>query len=276
VLDHYAGPRPAPVVDAARAYLVTSILSDNDARTPAFGPNSPLKLSRPAAVKTGTTDDFKDNWTVGYTSQLVAGVWVGNADNTPMRGTTGLTGAAPIWHDFMEYALAPLPVDRLEPPPGVAKVAIAESGKRWVEGCPEPKIEDLVVAGSEPSEACAAPTPAPTATPEPTAPARPTLTPAATPRAGRTAAPAAASITPTRSASELRAQAAATAAAATTRAAELAQAAVATAQAHRPTERPAPRQAATSTRGPGQPAAPPATAAAQRPAAPTATATRAR
>jgi membrane carboxypeptidase/penicillin-binding protein len=126
------------VVDAQRAYLITSILKDNEARAPAFGPNSPLKLSRPAAVKTGTTDDFKDNWTVGYTSQLVTGVWVGNADNAPMRGTTGLTGAAPIWHDFMEYALGPLPVDGMEPPPGLTKVAVGrESGRLWVEGCPE-------------------------------------------------------------------------------------------------------------------------------------------
>lgn len=183
VLDAYAGPRPQPVVDAARAYLITSILADNEARAPGFGANSPLKLSRPAAVKTGTTDDFKDNWTVGYTSQLVTGVWVGNADNAPMRGTTGLTGAAPIWHDFMEAALKPLPFDPLGPPPGLERGAVGrESGKLWTEGCPEPKLEELFVAGTLPKEKCEAPTPAPTPLPS----ATPTPLPSATPTAANT------------------------------------------------------------------------------------------
>src|SRR6185503_17738782 len=136
VIESYPGPRPEQVVDAPRAYMITSILMDNDARAPAFGANSPLKLSRPAAVKTGTTDEFKDNWTLGYTSQLVTGVWVGNADNAAMRGTTGLTGAAPIWHDFMEYALAPLPVDALGAPDGLVTIKLLrDSGKVWQEGC---------------------------------------------------------------------------------------------------------------------------------------------
>jgi len=174
VLDQWAGPRPERVVDAAHTYLITSILSDNAARTPAFGAHSALELSRPAAVKTGTTDDFRDNWTVGYTSQLVVGVWVGNADNSAMRGTTGLTGAAPIWHDFMEVALKPLPIDPLAPPPGVQRVALTESGKLWAEGCPERKIEDFVVQSAMPKETCAPPTPTPSPIPSPV----PTATPA--------------------------------------------------------------------------------------------------
>ena len=97
---------PKQAVSAAAAYLVSDILSDNTARTPAFGANSPLKLSRPAAVKTGTTTDWRDNWTVGFTPSLVAGVWAGNSDGHPMKNTSGLTGAAPIWHDFMEAVLA--------------------------------------------------------------------------------------------------------------------------------------------------------------------------
>lgn len=101
-----APPPPQQVVSPAAAFLVTDILSDNAARTPAFGANSPLRLSRPAAAKTGTTSDWRDNWTVGYTRFLVAGVWAGNNDGRPMRHTTGLTGAAPIWRDFMEGVLA--------------------------------------------------------------------------------------------------------------------------------------------------------------------------
>jgi hypothetical protein len=97
---------PVPVLDPATAFLITDILSDNEARTPAFGPASPLLLSRPAAVKTGTTTDWRDNWTIGYTRYLVAGVWAGNSDGRPMRNSSGITGAAPIWHDFMERVLA--------------------------------------------------------------------------------------------------------------------------------------------------------------------------
>jgi penicillin-binding protein 1C len=94
------------VVSPAAAFLVSDILSDNKARTPAFGADSPLRLSRPAAAKTGTTSDWRDNWTIGYTPFLVTGVWAGNSDGHPMQHTSGLTGAAPIWHDFMEGVLA--------------------------------------------------------------------------------------------------------------------------------------------------------------------------
>lgn len=92
---------PQDAVDPRAAYIVTDFLSDNEARTPAFGPSSPLNLGVPAAAKTGTTNDYKDNWTLGYTPYLVTGVWAGNADNEPMQGTSGVTGAAPIWNAFM-------------------------------------------------------------------------------------------------------------------------------------------------------------------------------
>jgi penicillin-binding protein 1C len=98
--------KPVQVIEPASAYLVTSMLSDNDARAAEFGPNSMLKLSRPNAAKTGTTSDFRDNWTQGYTRYLVAGVWAGNSDGRPMRNVSGVTGAAPIWNAFMEAVLA--------------------------------------------------------------------------------------------------------------------------------------------------------------------------
>ncbi|MEX1018417.1 MAG: penicillin-binding transpeptidase domain-containing protein, partial [Litorilinea sp.] len=112
-------PQPdPPVITPATAFLITDILSDNTARSPAFGVNSPLVLSRPAAVKTGTTDDWRDNLTVGYTRHLVAGVWVGNTDGSPTRLSTGITGAAPIWQAFMEAVLAdPARLARLGAPP---------------------------------------------------------------------------------------------------------------------------------------------------------------
>ena len=101
-LYEYKQPDRQQVVTPQLAFLMSDILSDNTARTPGFGSNSVLKLTRPAAVKTGTTSDWRDNWTVGYTPDYAVGVWVGNNNNSAMKGTSGVTGAAPIWHDFME------------------------------------------------------------------------------------------------------------------------------------------------------------------------------
>jgi 1A family penicillin-binding protein len=89
-------------LDPRRAFMITSILSDNRARSAAFGPNSPLKVSFPAAAKTGTTDDNRDSWTMGYTPNLTVGVWVGNSNNDEMLKVTGAIGAAVIWHNMME------------------------------------------------------------------------------------------------------------------------------------------------------------------------------
>lgn len=96
------------VLDSGVAYLITSILSDNNARAPAFGYRSPLYIpGEPVAVKTGTTDHKRDNWTLGYSPSFVVGVWVGNNDNTPMNRylASGLTGAAPIWNNIMTEVL---------------------------------------------------------------------------------------------------------------------------------------------------------------------------
>ena len=97
---------PVQAVSPETAFLVTDMISDNAARAPIFGENSRLKLSRPAAAKTGTTTNFRDNWTVGFTKYLVAGVWAGNNDGRPMSNADGITGAGPIWNKFMEAVLA--------------------------------------------------------------------------------------------------------------------------------------------------------------------------
>jgi len=87
------------VLDPRIAFVISDILNDNKARTPAMGSNSPLRTDGIASsVKTGTTDNYRDNWTMGYTKNVVVGVWVGNTDNKEMKNTTGLTGAAPIWN----------------------------------------------------------------------------------------------------------------------------------------------------------------------------------
>ncbi len=126
VLDHQGKPlyerkvAPKPVLDPSIAFIMTNILSDNTARTLDFGANSPLNFgSRPAAAKTGTTNDFKDNWTVGYTPNLVVGVWVGNSDGRPMEGISGVQGAAPIWNAAMHRLVDPLPVENFNQPANV-------------------------------------------------------------------------------------------------------------------------------------------------------------
>lgn len=111
------------VLDPGVAYLITDILSDNKARTPAFGPNSLLNIpNHPhVPVKTGTTDNKRDNWTFGYTPEFVVGVWVGNNDNHPMNPalTSGITGAAPIWNKIMVQLLVNRPDLAFERPTNV-------------------------------------------------------------------------------------------------------------------------------------------------------------
>jgi membrane carboxypeptidase/penicillin-binding protein len=90
------------------AYLISHILLDNNARAGAFGANSYLVIKNhpEVAVKTGTTNDYRDAWTIGYTPSRLAAVWVGNNDNTQMRaGTAGAIGAAPAWNEIMSTAL---------------------------------------------------------------------------------------------------------------------------------------------------------------------------
>ncbi|MBI4789219.1 MAG: PBP1A family penicillin-binding protein [Chloroflexi bacterium] len=132
------------------AYLITGILSDDSARISAFGEDSVLRLSRPAAAKTGTTTDYRDNWTVGYTPDLAVGVWVGNANNDPMYKISGITGAGPIWHDFMEEALKNRPSRAFVRPEGLVDVEICDtSGLLPTEYCPRVRTE-MFIAGTEP------------------------------------------------------------------------------------------------------------------------------
>ncbi len=98
-------PKGVRALGADVSFMISSILSDKAARYHEFSPGNYLELDRPAAAKTGTTDSFRDNWTMGYTPYLATGVWAGNSDNEKMtQNTIGITGAAPIWHDVMEYA----------------------------------------------------------------------------------------------------------------------------------------------------------------------------
>jgi membrane peptidoglycan carboxypeptidase len=152
IIEEYRPPAGEQVISPQHAYLITDILSDNKARAGAFGPNSSLKLSRPAAAKTGTTDDWRDSWTMGYTPELVAGVWVGNADNTPMKQVTGSSGAGPIWHNFMERALGDQPASQFARPDGIDAIEIStDAGSLPGEACPpDRRRTEIFAAGQGP------------------------------------------------------------------------------------------------------------------------------
>lgn len=145
-------PRGPQIIDSRVAWLITDILSDNAARVAGFGPNSLLNIGRPAAAKTGTTTDFRDNWVVGYTPSLVVGVWVGNADNRPMVNATGITGAGPIWHHFMRAILNGVAQEVFPPPPpGLIQVEICTlSGLLPTPDCPEKRLE-WFITGTAPT-----------------------------------------------------------------------------------------------------------------------------
>ena len=141
-----------PVLDPRVAFLLTDILSDNEARIPSFGPASALNIGRPAAAKTGTTTDFRDNWTIGYTPNLVVGVWVGNADNSPMIEVSGISGAGPIWHEFMRRVLLGQPELEFPVPEGVVRAEVcATSGLLPTRYCPRTRWE-WFVEGTVPTD----------------------------------------------------------------------------------------------------------------------------
>ncbi len=154
VLYEYKGPEERQILPPQPAYLINDILSDNRARLASFGANNKLQISRPAAVKTGSTNDWRDAWTIGYTPQIVIGVWVGNADNHPMKNVPGSRGAAPIWHDLAEYILASMPEEDFFVPDGLVQVEVcSKSGLLPTDLCPERHTE-IFIEGTEPKTYC--------------------------------------------------------------------------------------------------------------------------
>ncbi len=142
-LENNSHPIGETVLQPSIAYLISDILADNKARTPAFGPNSLLLIpGHQVAVKTGTTDSKRDNWTFGYTPEFVVGVWVGNNDNTPMNPqlTSGVTGAAPIWNRLISEVLRNRSSLAFEKPSDV--IAGTVDGHK-----------DLIVSGIQPKSA---------------------------------------------------------------------------------------------------------------------------
>jgi len=146
--------KPEEVLSPESAYIISNILSDNNARTPAFGSQSQLVIpGYTVAVKTGTTNEKRDNLTVGYTPSYVVGVWVGNNDNKPMNQylASGVSGAAPIWNLAMRTVLEGTKNEEFTVPEGVfvkydskcGRGEVFTQGSRVPNLCPEkPKDND--------------------------------------------------------------------------------------------------------------------------------------
>jgi penicillin-binding protein 1C len=140
------------VLERRAAHLVSHILSDPAARLPAFGPATVLEVGFPAAVKTGTSKDFRDNWTVGYTPEITVGVWVGNFDGAPMHDVSGITGAGPLWAEVIRQAANSAPA--FSRPKEIVSARICPlSGALAGRNCPG-EVEELFVRGTAPRSAC--------------------------------------------------------------------------------------------------------------------------
>jgi len=156
IIQEYQVPEARQVLESDLVYLLTSILSDKEARVPAFGQQSPLSPPYPAAAKTGTTNDFRDNWTMGYTTDLAVGVWVGNTDNSPMVEVSGVTGAGPIWRGIMDGAQQWYPAQQFARPSGIIEQTVcSDDGALPSSYCTEHSTvrTDVFVAGNPPPPA---------------------------------------------------------------------------------------------------------------------------
>ncbi len=152
VLFEYKKPDGKKVLDDGIAFIISDILADNAARTGAFGSNSYLNISgKTVAVKTGTTDQKRDNWTIGYTPSIVVGVWVGNNDNTPLdpKIASGVTGSSPVWAAIMREILKDKSNESFERPSKVIQVDV----DGLMSGRPRsgsPTRKEYFIAGTEP------------------------------------------------------------------------------------------------------------------------------
>jgi penicillin-binding protein 1C len=132
------------IYSADAAFVISDILADRSSRSETFGLENSLATRYWSAVKTGTSKDMRDNWCVGYTNRFTVGVWVGNVTGAPMRDVTGVTGAAPVWLDVMNYLHERFSSGAIKPPPGVVRHAID-----FPNAVEAPRV-DWFLAGTEP------------------------------------------------------------------------------------------------------------------------------
>jgi 1A family penicillin-binding protein len=175
-------PDNKEVMSDQSAFIVSSILSDNQARSPTFGSSLSLSGGRLAAVKTGTTEDYRDALTIGYTPSLVVGVWIGNNDNSSMSRVAGSGGAGPIWRGIMNQILSGSPKEEFIVPSSVTSRTICRSGGELSKFAGGDTMTEYFRPGTLPTTTCnnsapQAPKPAettPTPSPETPKPDKPT------------------------------------------------------------------------------------------------------
>ena len=155
ILWEYTEPEERRILDEKLAFLMADIMSDNYARAASFGLDNKLVLpDRPIAAKTGTTNNWNDCWTIGYSPQVATGVWMGNTDNSPMKRVPGSYGAAYVWNDVMVAAHEGLPVVSFTRPPGITERQVCSiSGLLPTEHCPN-VVTEKFIAGTEPLMTC--------------------------------------------------------------------------------------------------------------------------
>jgi penicillin-binding protein 1C len=149
-----AVPSATRVIDARIAAVLTDVLADDLARAPEFGTRGPLAFPFPVAAKTGTSKGFRDNWTIGFSHEVTVAVWAGNLDGRPMVGSTGVTGAGPLFHETMLAAMRGRKPGPLLDLNGLLSVEICElSGERAEAFCPNRRRE-WFLPGREPGAHC--------------------------------------------------------------------------------------------------------------------------
>lgn len=143
----------AQVLDPQVAFLMSDVLSDQAAKAPVFG-RGLLVSGHTVASKTGTTQSYKDGWTIGFTPQIAVGVWAGNNDGTPMRqGADAISVAAPIWRNFMQTYLADKPEVAFPRPDGLQQVTVDKlSGKLPNDGCSTATVTDWFASWNIPKD----------------------------------------------------------------------------------------------------------------------------
>jgi penicillin-binding protein 1C len=141
-LTNSESQKKGSVLSPESAFLISHILGDRDSRALTFGLETPLSTRFPSSVKTGTSKDMKDNWCVGFSTRYTVGVWVGNFTGDPMWNVSGITGAAPIWAEIMEYLHKDTPVSSYIAPSGIKEVIHS------IEGGSE--VTEYYIYGTEP------------------------------------------------------------------------------------------------------------------------------
>ena len=154
VLEEFKPQKKEQVVSPQEAWLITDILADNNARLITFGPNSLINIpGRKVAVKTGTTNDQRDNWAIGWTPDVLVGAWVGNNDNTPMKTVaSGVSGASPIWRRIIAEAIKDKGEKDWPMPAGITTMEV-DSISGMISHDGYPSRQEYFIKGTEPSGA---------------------------------------------------------------------------------------------------------------------------